>query len=94
MNGITENGPPGVIASEAGDADAIECIEGDDIAFPCIHATDRSGGRVAGTDAAVSVAQRCAVDVGSDLVALDHYASRSATHENSIGTRIDYIASA
>ena len=94
MNGIAENGPAGVIADEAGDADAIERIEGDDIAFPRIHATDRPAGCVARSDAAVSVAQRGAVNVGPDLVALDHYACRSAAHKNSIGTRVDYIAGA
>jgi hypothetical protein len=94
VNGVTENGPPRVIASKAGNADAVKRIEGDDVAFPCIHAPDRPGGRVAGSDAAVAVAQRCAVNVGSDLVALNHYAYRSAAHKNSIGTRVDYIAGA
>ncbi len=51
-------------------------------------------GCVARSDAAVSVAQRGAVNVGPDLVALDHYACRSAAHKNSIGTRVDYIAGA
>jgi hypothetical protein len=94
VDGVAENRPGGAVASEASDADAIEGIEGDDVAFPCIHAADRPDGRIAGGDAAVSVAQRCAVNVGPDLVALDHYACRSAADKNSIGARVDYIAGA
>lgn len=91
VNGVAENGPSGVIASEASDADAVQSVKGDDIAFPCIHASDRPDGRIASGDAAVSVAQRCAVNVGADFVALDHYAYRSAANKNPVGTRIDYI---
>ena len=59
---------------------------------PPVHATDRPGGRIASGDAAVSVAQRRAVNVGADFVALDHYAYRSAANKNPVGTRVNYIA--
>jgi hypothetical protein len=92
VNGVSENGPSGVIASEAGDADAVEDIECDDVAFPCIHAADRPGGRVASANAAVSVAQRRAVNVGADFVALDNYPCRATADVNAVGARIYYVS--
>lgn len=95
VNGVTQNGPGGIIASEASDAYAVECIKGDDIPFPCIDAADRADGRIASGDAAVTVAQRHGSgDVGANLVALDDYASRSGADKDSVGSRVDYIAGA
>jgi hypothetical protein len=94
VNGVTENGPPGVIASEAGNADAVEGIECDDVPFPCIHTTDYPDGCIASGDAAVSVAQRRAVNVGANLVSLDHYACGTTADDDSVCTRVDYIACA
>jgi len=34
VNGVAKNGPSGVIASEAGDADAVEAVKGNDVPFP------------------------------------------------------------
>jgi hypothetical protein len=93
VNGVAENGPGGVIASEACDADAVEVIEGDDVAFPRILAADRPDGGIASGDATALVAQRHGSrDVRANLVALDHYASRSGADKDSVGTRVDYVA--
>jgi hypothetical protein len=40
VNGVAENGPGGVVASEAKDANAVQGIERNNVAFPCIHAAD------------------------------------------------------
>jgi glycerol-3-phosphate responsive antiterminator len=94
VNRIAKNGPAGVVATKSSDADTVEGIEGDDVAFPCIHAADRPDGRIAGGDATISVAQRRAVNVGADFVCLDHHACRTAANKDPIGTRVDYIARA
>jgi hypothetical protein len=95
VNGVAENGPGGVIASEACDADAVEVIEGDDVAFPRILTADRPDGGIASGDATALVAQRHGSrDVGANLVALDDYASRTPADKDPVGTRVDYIASA
>jgi hypothetical protein len=94
VDGVAENGPGGVVASEASDADAVDGIEGDNVAFPRIHAADRPDGRIASGDATISVAERRAVNVDADFISLDHYTCRTAADKDSIGTRVDYIARA
>src|ERR1051325_2094476 len=95
VHGVTQNGPFRVIAGESCDADAVESVKRDDVAFPRSHAPDRPDGRIAGGDAAVSVSQgRRSGDVGANLVALDHHAVRSAAYFYSVGTRVDHIARA
>lgn len=95
VNGVAENSPGGVIASEACDADAVEVIEGDDVAFPRILTPDRTDGGIASGDATALVAQRQGTgNVRTNFVALDHHASRSAADEDSVPTRVDYIARA
>jgi hypothetical protein len=94
VNRIAKNGPAGVVASKSSDADAVEGIKGDDVAFPCIHPADRPDGRIASDDATISVAQRRAVNVGADFISLDNYPYRSAANKDSIGTRVDHIARA
>jgi hypothetical protein len=80
------------VASEASDADAVESIKGDDVAFPCIHAPDRPDGRIASGDPAVSVSQgHRSGDVGADLISLDNHSCRATANVDAVGARIYHI---
>jgi hypothetical protein len=77
VNGVAENGPAGVVAT---DADAVEAIERNDVALASGRAANRPVRRRSGgahVDAAVAVAERHrARHVGADLVALDDETGR------------------
>jgi hypothetical protein len=95
VDGVAENGPGGVLASEASDADAVEGVERDDVAFPCVHAANCPVARLADGDATISVAQRHrSGDVGADLIALDNYSCRATADLNAGGTRSYHIGCA
>jgi hypothetical protein len=98
VNGVAQNGTS-VDTKATSDADAIEAVKRDDIAFSCVHAPDGPGGRTpsragrAGVDATVAVAQRHRTrNVGADLVALDDYTSRIMTEYDAVGARSYNIA--
>jgi hypothetical protein len=94
VNGVAENSPSGVIASEAGDAYTVEAVKRDDVGLPCARAADNPARCIAGANAAVAVTQLGAVNVRADFVTLDHYACRTTVDKDSISTRIDYITRA
>lgn len=55
VDGVTENGPLGVVTREAGDADAVEAVKRNDVGFPA-RAADKPPSGIASGDAAVSIA--------------------------------------
>jgi hypothetical protein len=95
MNGVTENGPGGVIASEAGDADAVKTVKRNDVTLPGTRAADHPVRRIVGGDTTISVAQRHrAGDIGADFVALDNYSCGAASDKDTVGPRIHDIGCA
>jgi hypothetical protein len=95
---IFEDGPAGVTAT---DRDAVEAIEGDDIALSGLRAADGPTGGGSSewathANAAIDIAQRHrSRDIGADLVALDHDAAGRITVDNdTIGRSADYVTRA
>jgi len=88
VNGVAQNSPGGVIASEAGNADAVKAAKHDGVTLPGIRAADYPARRIASIDATISVAQRHrAGDIGADLVALDNRSCGGAADKDAIGAR-------
>jgi hypothetical protein len=96
VNGVAQNGTS-VDAIGTSDADAVEAVKRDDVAFSCVHAPDGPSRtqRQAGVDAAIAVAQRHrSGDVGADLIALDDYTGRSMIEDDAVGARSYHIGCA
>ena len=93
VNGVAENGPGGVIAGKAGDADAVEGVKRDDVALTGARAADCPVARLAAGDTTISVAQRHrSRDVGADLIALDNNPGGITAKTDAIGTRCYHIS--
>ena len=87
VNGVAENSPGSVMASEAGDADAVKVVKRNGVTLPGIRAADNPVRRIAGGDTTISVTQRHrAGDIGADLVALDDDSCRATADKDAVGT--------
>jgi hypothetical protein len=93
VNGIAKNDPGGVVASKSRNANPVEAVKCDDVAFPCVYASDGPGRRIAGGDATIAVAQwHRSRDVSANLVALDDHVGEVTADFDTVGTRVYYIA--
>jgi len=93
VDGIAEDLPAGIPVN---DADAVEAVEGDDVALACArtayHPT-RSGRGFVHVNATQAVAKRHRPrDVGADVVTLDDEASWTTLNDDAIAACVYHIA--
>jgi hypothetical protein len=80
MNGVPKNRPFRVVAGKSCDADTVQAVKCDYIAFARIGSSDYAITRYGHADTTISIAQPyCSGDVGADVVALDNCSCRATT---------------